>query len=249
MHKKYGSIACAVLCLSLSAAAQSATITLATGDWPPYTSETDASAKLAEAIVAEAFSLEGISVQFVYYPWKRSYEMALNGDVDGTFPWNRTAERCSDFYIHDKPMFPDEAVYFHLKSTPFDWTDKSDLKKWRVGVTLGYKQEAEYKDLGILADSATSDVLNFKKLLNGRIDVFQTSKIVGFDLIRRTFSSEDAAKFTCHPKIVDIDAYYVMFSRKTSYGKYYMERFNAGLSSLESSGRLDALIKAFLPPE
>jgi polar amino acid transport system substrate-binding protein len=208
--------------------AQSTTVKLAIGDWAPYTSPTDKTGKLAEIIVSEAFKLEGINVSYEYYPWKRSFEMVRDGAADGTFPWNKTADREKDFFIHKEVIASDDGVYFHLKTTKFDWNTLLDLKKYRVGVTNGYKQEALYKENGIKADVAPDEVTNFKKLLSGRIDVYQTSKIVGFWTIKNNFSPAEAAQFTSHPKVVENDAYYILFSRKTATGKELADKFDSG---------------------
>ena len=108
--------------LSLLLAQQPTTVRLAIGDWAPYTSPTDPKGKLAEEIVTQAFAEVGITTNYSYYPWKRSLEMAKGGaETDGTFPWNSVKERNVDFILNKEPIMKDDAVYFHLKTTKFDW--------------------------------------------------------------------------------------------------------------------------------
>lgn len=90
-----------------------------------------------------------------------------------------------------------------------------DLKKYKVGVTIGYKQEKIYQKLGIEADPVPSEDLNFKKLLAGRIDVYQTAKPAGYAMIRRLFGPDDALLFTTHPKPLEVAEYYILFSGVT----------------------------------
>ena len=220
------------------------TARLAIGEWAPFTSETDPNGKLLEHVVSEAFKLVGVDVVYRYFPWARSYRNIETGSYDGTFPWNKTEERDAVFYIPKQSIIKDEGVYFHLKTTAFDWNDLQDLKKYRVGVTIGYKQEKTYADNQIMADPVPSEELNFKKMLVGRVDVFQTSKRVGYMTIRKLFSPEDAARFTNHPKPVEIDEYYVLFSKKSPKGKYLSEKFDEGMQALKKSGRYQELIAA-----
>jgi len=148
--------------------------------------------KFLERVVTEAFQLEGINVIYEYFPWKRSYLQVQHGDFDGTFPWNKTKERRGEFYIHKLPLYKDEGVYFHLKNNAFDWNTIDDLKQYKVGVTIGYQHEIIYNKKGITAEPVASEELNFKKILVGRIDVYRTSKIVGYETINNLFNLEEA---------------------------------------------------------
>ena len=224
------------------------TIELAIGDWPPYTSETDEKDKLIEIIVTEAFKTEGIDVNYSYYPWKRSYYYVQEGKSDGTFPWNKTEKREKEFNIHKIGIIKDEGVFFHLKNTKFDWNTFEDLKKYRVGVTVGYKAEEIYKEKGIEAQSVATEDLNFKKILKGRIDIYETSKIVGYNLINKLFKPEEAKLFTHHSKIIEENEYFILFS-KTSRGKMFSERFDSGLKKIKESGIYDEILAEYLGPK
>lgn len=229
----------------LNAVAQNV-IVCAIGDWPPYTSQDDQTAKLLEIIVEEAFALEGYRVVYKYFPWKRSYEMVKNGEYDVTFPWNKTPEREQDFVFNNEPLIKDESVFFHLKSLPFEWKKLEDIKKYRVGVTIGWKQEEIYAKNGIIADAAPSEEMNFTKIVRGRVDVYQTSKVVGYATIRKMFTREEAALFTHHPKVVEINNYFVMFPKNNPQGKAHAAILDKGLRRLKKSGRYDAIIAEFL---
>ena len=227
-----------LLWLALSAAPVFAvdTVRLAVGEWVPYTSEVHPEGRMLQTVVTEAFKLEGVSVVYGYFPWKRSYIQAEMGEYDGTFPWNKTPERVKAFHFPKLSLVKDESVFFHLKSTPFDWQTLQDLKKFRVGVTLGYKEEISFKEQGILAEVVPTEELNFRKMLLGRIDVYQTSKSVGYSTINAMFSPEEAKLFTHHPKPVSQGEYFVLFSKKTPRGQELAAKFDEGLKKLKASG-------------
>jgi len=221
------------------------TVRLAIGEWAPYTSEKNVKGKFLEHVVTEAFKLEGIDVIYKYFPWKRSYIQVQNGEFDGTFPWNKTKERKGEFYIHKLSLYKDEAVYYHLKNNAFNWNTIDDLKQYNVGVTIGYKHEKLYKEKGITVEPVASEELNFKKILVGRIDVYRTSKIVGYETINRLFSFEDAARFTHHPTVIEEDDYFILFSKNTPNGKHFALRFDSGLKQLKASGAYDKIIGVY----
>ncbi len=229
-----------------SNAAANETVKLAIGDWEPYTSEKDNKNKLLEEVVTEAFKAEGIDVHYDYFPWKRSYNSVLEGRHDGTFPWNKTEEREKEFYYHNISLIRDEGVFFHLKSKPFDWNTMEDLKKYTLGVTLSFKQEKIYKENGLKAERVTREDLNFKKMLVGRIDAYETSKTVGYNLISNLFSKEEAKLFTHHPKAVEVNEYYILFSKKTSNGKSFADKFDSGLQKIKASGLYDRILTEYL---
>ena len=221
------------------------TVKLAIGDWEPYTSATNPKGKLLEKVVTEAFKLEGVDVVYEYFPWKRSFANVENGDSDGTFPWNRTPERESLFYIPKTSLIKDEAVFFHLKSKPFDWKELEDLKKYSVGVTVGNKEEKLFQELGIKAEAVPTEAMNFKKILAGRIDVYQTSKVVGYATIRSLFTPQEAQLFTNHPKPAKEAEYFLLFSKKTANGKALADRFDAGMKKLKDSGAYKKILAEY----
>ncbi|MDT8989393.1 transporter substrate-binding domain-containing protein [Curvibacter sp. APW13] len=211
-------------------------INLAIGEWAPFTSEKDPKGKLLETVVTEAFKLEGIEVKYSYYPWKRSSTMVEEGQSDGSFPWGKIPEREATFVFAKSPVMTDESVYFFPKSVPFDWKTIDDLKKYKVGVTIGYKNETVYKNKGIAAESVPQEELNFKKLAAGRLDVYETSKEVGYALIAKHLTPEEAKLITHHPKASEQMEYYIFFSKKNPKAKMYADKFDSGLAKLKASG-------------
>ncbi len=68
------------------------TIRITNGEWEPYLSEHCYKYGLASHIVSEAFRLEGINVEWGFFPWKRSYEWAKDGSWDASAVWWPTKE-------------------------------------------------------------------------------------------------------------------------------------------------------------
>jgi len=217
-------------------------ISMAIGDWSPYVSQHDPMAKIIEHIVTEAFKIEGKSVEYNYFPWRRSYEFVKQGRYDGTFPWNRTPDREKDFYFHKVPLLTDRGVFFHLKRTSFEWETIEDLKNYRVGVVIGFKQQELYKKLGIKADVIENEEAAFKMLLNGRIDVYQTSEVVGNYMIKKLFSEADARTITYHPKSIETNSYYVLFSKISSRSEELSKVLDSGLEKIIASGLYQSIL-------
>lgn len=218
------------------------TVKFAIGEWPPYTSKVDTGSKTLEKIVTEAFRLEGVEVKYDYFPWKRSYIYTVEGTYDATFPWVKSNERNSLFYISSEPLLIEESVFFYVKGKDFDWTTLDDLKKYKVGVTIGYVQEEILRKRGISAEACPNEYLNFRKLYAGRIDVYWTTRNVGYAAIRKIYGNRGTELFTHHPRSAGVLKHYVFFSKKNSYGRKLRNKFDSGLKELKASGVYDRIL-------
>ncbi len=112
-------------------------IRITNGEWEPYLSEYSYEYGLASHIVSEAFHLEGIDVSWGFFPWKRSYELARQGQWDASAVWWPTEEAKKDFWISE-PVVNTSFVFFYLKRQDFKWQAIEDLKGLKIGTTRGY---------------------------------------------------------------------------------------------------------------
>ncbi|MCP3921579.1 MAG: transporter substrate-binding domain-containing protein [Desulfobacterales bacterium] len=218
-------------------------ITIDIGDWEPFTSSRVKNANITEKLVIEAFKLVKIKVNFKYYPWKRSLVNVKKGESVATFPWMKSKERDKQFYYSEQPVLKEKTVFFHLKYSGFKWNNYNDLKKYRIGGTIGYLQAEDLQKRGIKVQMVGIEDLNYKKILAGRIDAYPTSYFVGYYQINMLYGKQKASLFTHHPKPVMTSDYYMLFSKKIPNIKGIIEKFNDGLKKLKKSGRYDELIK------
>src|SRR3569623_833694 len=112
------------VCLALfsigATAAGPKTITLANGEWPPYTSESLPDYGSVSRLVTAAFAHEGIKVNYVFFPWKRALEDSRAGKLDGTLIWARTDYREADFLYSDAVLTTNYVLFFR-KDKPVHW--------------------------------------------------------------------------------------------------------------------------------
>ena len=104
-------------------------IHITTGEYPPWTSEKLKHGGFTNHIIIEAFALEGYTVEFTFYPWKRAYDTAKKGEkFHATSYWYPSERRVEDF-IYSDPLQEDAIVFFHLKNNPLaDWHTLDDLR-------------------------------------------------------------------------------------------------------------------------
>jgi len=223
------------------------TITLSTGEWAPYTSQTDPQGRIAQIIVTEAFNLEDVSVKYSYFPWKRALKMTKELQVDGTMPWYKTKQRQEEFYYSKQAIVRSKIVFFHLKSLDFKWDKDEDLQKYLIGGTIGYKSTKLFESKNLNVSLVPTEIQNFKNILNNRVDITASSVLVGYDIINKTFEKNEAKLFThAQKEIYPETGAYLLISKKHAYAKALINQFDSGLKKLIKSGRYEQIIKNFM---
>ncbi len=216
-------------------------VRLTNGEWPPYLGQHLPHQGIASRIVAEAFAIEGIQVQWDFYPWARALMLAERGKRAGTAVWLRNPEREQAFFISE-PVVDSGYYLFHRKELNFDWQRVEDLRNLKIGGTNGYDygqpfQRAEADGL-LHVRRLTSDELGLRQLLAGRIEVFPLDKAVGFDMLQQHFSAAERAQLSFHPKPLRSDTLHLLLSRAVPGNAELIERFNHGLRQLRESGKV-----------
>lgn len=218
------------------------TVRLTNGEWPPYLSERFLHFGLASRIVTEAFALEGVKVEYGFFPWARSLKLAQDGDWDGSVVWRGSEERAQKFYISDE-VVPDKVVFFHLKRTPFDWKTVDGLQGVRIGATVSYQYGSDFDAADaagkLQVERAPNDETNLRKLMGERFQVFPINVDVGYYMLRLQFKEDEVALVTHHPKPVTEAPLRLLLSKKVAGNEQLMALFNRGLKRLRDSGKID----------
>ncbi|MGP0174248.1 substrate-binding periplasmic protein [Pseudomonas sp. NCHU5208] len=230
-----------LMLLSFASAQAAETIRLTNGQWPPYLGVELPHKGIASRIVAEAFALEGIDVQWEFHPWARSLKMAADGQRDGSAIWLPSREREERFYISD-PVIETHYQFFHLKEHPFDWHDVEDLRGLRIAATRGYDYGEAFRNAEAAGEvqisHVNSDEQGLRQLLAGRIDLFPLDKVVAFDLLYHRFASAEVQRLSFHPLPLRSDSLHLLLSRRVPGNAERMARFNHGLAQLRRSGKI-----------
>lgn len=218
------------------------TVRITSGEWAPYCSENLEHYGLASRVITEAFARVGVNVEWSFLPWDQAMEKAQTGEMDGTAAWFRSPEREKIFYISE-PVVMSGYVFFHLKSTIFNWNTMDDLKKYKIGATEGFDygiafQEAEKQGI-IQVERLAKDELNFDSLLNGKIDIFPNDIDVGMSQMYQRYPYYTYVKVTTHPKRLREDPLYLLLSKSNKENQKLLKLFNKGLKKLKESGDYD----------
>lgn len=218
---------------------------LTNGEWPPFFSEQLNHGGFGTRIVTEAFVYSDTQVSFHYVPWKRGLDLAAHGHSDGSVGW-RKSKQWERLFLFSDPLFPVDTVFLHKKSNPIEWESPEDLGHLSIGGTLGYLYVDKLRSItrhnnGKL-ELASSDEINLRKLLSGRIDIFPCPKMVAYYIMHARIDPEKAQFITYHPKPLLRGPVHLLISKKVPGAQRIIAQFNKGLRQLKESGQYERFI-------
>lgn len=225
------------LAVSVMAAANSdlSSLVIVTGDYPPGINKADDDKGYISRLVSDAFALEGIKVEFVFVPWARGLRMARLGHEACIMYYAKTPDRVKSF-IFSEPLFEEEWLFFHLKTTPIKWQTLTDLSRYIFGATLSYSYSEEFHKLSdeqkLNVHWVARDTQNWQMLMAGRIDIFPSVKS-GWHQLRQLYSEASIAQVTTHPKPLKTQFNYLLFSKEHPKAEYFRDKFNQGFTKLK----------------
>lgn len=221
------------------------TIRLTTGEWSPFISKDLEHHGFVMRIIKESFALEGVEVQYEFFPWGRADMLVKEGVRDGL----AVQPESPDFYNSDV-VIEDKLVFFYSKKKPFDWNTLEDLKGISIGGVIAntygevITKMEENKEIAI--ERVARESQNLRKLLLDRIQVTPMGLAFGYSLLRKNFTDAEIKEITHHPKPIRVSQYRLALSKKVDRNKKMLQLFNAGLRKLKESGKYDQYIQEAL---
>lgn len=218
------------------------TIKLSSGEWPPYTSQSLPHYGYLSRIVSEAFALQGIKVEYGFFPWKRAFVYAEKGFWDGSVGWSKNPEREKVFFFPETAIHTNREVFFYRQDDDFEWQTLADLEGLRVGALRGYVHVKRFESAleagtQFILEVNESEDRNLKMLLLKRIDVFPCSEVVCNQYLRTKFSQEERASLSMHPTSLSENPLYLIISKESEQAQYWLQAFERGMKQLKESGR------------
>ncbi|WP_168188274.1 ABC transporter substrate-binding protein [Hahella sp. CCB-MM4] len=229
--------------LLAQASVQADTIRIGTGEYAPWTTESSEHFGLVNRIVAEAFRRQGFTVDFVFVPWVRARADTESGRFDASSFWFRRPEYETQYLLSDT-IFVQREVFFHLKQTKLpSWNSLEDLKDRVFGATIGYSYTQEFWDMAkgkiLQVEETSSDLVNFRKLVRGRIDVFPCEEVTGWRILNKEFDRGIANLVTTQDKPLRTAEATLLMIRDKPESVRLIDLFNQALEKMKADGTID----------
>lgn len=225
--------------------AQAQLLKIATGELPPYATESRADKGIALSIVRRAFELEGYQVEFTFLPWSRALAESRAGKWDGTAYWGHKPEHDQSFFLSDN-VITEQWVFVYRNALDFKWKQLDDLKPYRIAMIQDYTYTPEIWAMAnkgeLKVEKLPNDMAALKLLLLKRVDIAPMERNTTCDLLARNFSPADAAQLSAHPKLMtESFTTHLMMSRGLAVSAGRISAFNNGLKKLRASGEYQKL--------
>ncbi|WP_375177512.1 substrate-binding periplasmic protein [Marinobacter mobilis] len=231
----------------LSTYVQGENLVIATGEWPPYVSSDLEYEGVTARIVRAAFEAAGDTVDFTFYPWSRTLLVSEEGEVDASFPWSHREER-AELHFYSDPIGEYGYVFFHLTTTPFRWQRLEDLEALTIGATYSYNYGDDFiegAERGLYRiEWASSDELNWRKLMAGRIDLFPQDRKAGYAQLLELFPGDSRFKVTHNLlPLKPTTTLHLLLPKSIPESANRLERFNTGLRMLTEDGQIERYLQ------
>lgn len=229
-----------IILLAPGALRAAETVTITTINWPPYVSRGLPSLGYGAEIVSTALQCAGYAVRFEFVPWARGMRMVKAGEAYGIFPSYASRQRALD-YIISRPFATSILGFYKRRSDPIRFTSLAGLRGYSIGVVRGYVNTEAFDQADDLdKDAATSDLMNLKKLLRGRIDLAVMDKHVGEHLMEsRLPRARESLVFLSPP--LEVKDLHILFSRNIPDIEAVVSGFNAALREMQDQGAIEAI--------
>ncbi|AZP14134.1 substrate-binding periplasmic protein [Undibacterium parvum] len=230
---------------TLTAAAEAPSLTICSGDFPPYNSPLLPNLGPVVEITTEAFRRSGISIQVIFMPWARILKEGQNAKCAILGIW-RNAQRDQQF-VYTQAILEQELGYFARRSSNFKNSKPLQLETLVIGVERGSYLSPELEGKQYSFDIANSLLLNLRKLAKGRIDLAYGNKAAGEYLINTDPELNDPLVWL-NPSL-ESKPIYLAFSNSYPEKEHLILAYNQGLTSMKADGSFKKiLLKAKLSP-
>jgi polar amino acid transport system substrate-binding protein len=237
-------------------------ITLATGEWPPYTT----AQPLSDRESARQAAGYGIAVDIInevlnemhYIPhlefmgWSKTLDVVEHGLVRAAFPFVRSEKR-EQFAYYSDSLFKISSVLFYnidrLKH-PSIYQDYRDLAKCtnhcRVGIVRDYAYPEEILENISNPLIIDDERLAFRKLISGEIDMLPSDQRVAQVLLDKHYPTAQHQIAVLPGLAASEQDVYLIAGRNNPENAAFIERFNDVLGKLRKAGDIDRILERYL---
>ncbi len=226
-------------------------IFITSGEWSPHLSENLEHYGFGSMVVTEAFNAAGITVNYGFFPWKRSYLYAENLYTNpetwaGTILWVKSPERDRKF-IYSDPVLVERQVLIQLKAD-YSWNQLTEGERKTIGIMSGSYNPVINRALlegkiFVIEFRDYPDLL--QKTLEGHVDASIIGLNVGLYYFNNNLSDYEKTQLNISDTPLETRNYHLMINRNYPNADEIISRFNMGLKELKQNSRYAELKQKF----
>ena len=227
------------------------TLPMGTFEFPPFNYTHDKQVVGAgTAVVKKILSKLGYTPEITSYPWKRTLEMADEGEIAGLFTFTNNARRSGSNYITE-PIATIYDVFYKRRDVDITWSNIQDLQEHIIGATDGYNYAPIFLEpmksgklkIDLIA-AKTPELLHLRKIAAGRIDLAICEINLCNHIIKKMTPELDGLDYV-DKKIGPIRNFHAGFSKKWPDSKKLVQKFNAEIKKMKNNGELKEILRQY----
>lgn len=212
-------------------------------EWPPYIGSKLPNHGIAAEIVSQIFERAGHSVEFFFFPWKRTQHLVTTGELDGLAVAWYTEER-SKTMGYSIPYVNTAIVLIKRKSDPFIFNRLEDLEGKKIGVLGGYGYLKKIESEKIQKSFVNSFKQNLHKLVNQRIDLTLEENLNARKIISLMPKKiQDSVTIIENP--FEVKELHITLSKNVPNYERILEDFNIALRAMIQDGSYQRMLNRF----
>lgn len=213
---------------------------IATLEWPPYICSSCPKNGAAAEALRSLLKAEGVTVEFVFFPWVQAQKNGAKPKYVGYYPAWR--EEVLPAFKSSKALFSSPVVFLQRKGHPLKWQNLRDLQGKTFAVTQGYGNTEEFnrhvKDGTFKIMTVLSDDITIKRLAEGSVDgVLMDYKVAQHYL--KVLPEALTKTIEINPKIIEIKELYFAFNK---YSPGQLNKLNTLIESANFSKSVDTFL-------
>lgn len=220
----------------VTAAPAPGTIRVVTEEFPPYNYTEDGIVKgISTDIIRRVLKELNMKIEIESLPWSRALNTAQNNEnvLIYSIGRNKTRENIFKWVGVIAPA----KYYLFAKAERKDINIKNleDVKKYQTATMINGVREQYFKTQGFSVgkelDSVSKTVQGLKMLEKGRVDLWASNELTGYNLIKKLGFKKEDFKLAYFIKGLPSEGYYMAFGSKTS--DKIVEKFRAALKKVK----------------
>ncbi len=212
-------------------------VTIAMGEFPPFTGKELPDYGCASTLYRMIFESQGYQVEFFFMPWEKAYLETQTGKFNATGHWLDQPKRRANFLFPKQHVAVEVLYFYYHKDFPLNWQSFSDLKKRRLIINSGFTyNDAFYRALNkykIKYISVAEMKKNFPLLLKERGDTTLMNEASAKVYIEQVpfYQKRWIVK---HRKPAIISKGYLLFSKMNKGSQKLIKDFDQGFNDVMS---------------
>jgi len=213
-------------------------IKISVGEYAPYIDSSETNKGFITHIVLEAFDRVGITPTVGFRSWARvENELNKGNSVSFCYIKNRARE---EIYFFSNELYVMTTVFIVRKDSAIsNISSLEDLKSYKIGISKGYSYGEDFDNYKNQLDIyiAGSDLINIRRVLGKRIDLFLCSPDIAYKLINDNFnSSQQSQLLLITNNFFPREPLYFIAGKTYPNGQEIIDLFNKGLEIITNNG-------------